>query len=164
VPYGISWSRKRFRDLPGRYDFHYADIWNSFYNPRGKIRPQDFVFPYPDNHFDISVSTSVYTHMRKAAVVNYLEQTARVTKPGGRAYFTVFGIDGVNAKSKFSFTHKGDGDWIEDISEPAMAVSYDLDWICQYLNELGAVKTEIFYGYWRGAKGPDFQDIIVVYF
>ncbi|MEP1231273.1 MAG: class I SAM-dependent methyltransferase [Litorimonas sp.] len=164
VAYGVEWSRKTFAKLSGQYNFSHANIWNSFYNPRGRLKPAEFTFPYTDGRFDISVATSVYTHMRKDAVAQYLTQTARVTKRGGRAYFTVFGHDGVNEKSKFSFTHKGDGDWIEDLSEPAMAVAYDLDWVREYLTALGAVKVDVHTGYWRGTKGLDFQDIVVAHF
>lgn len=164
VPYGISWSRKRFRDLPGRYDFHYADVWNSFYNPRGRARAEDFEFPFADDVFDISVSTSVYTHMRKKAVAQYLAETARVTRPGGRAYFTVFGRDGVGEGATYSFAHSGEGDWIEDITEPEMAVAQDMEWLRAHLMELGATKIDIYPGYWRGGEGLDFQDIVVATF
>lgn len=164
VRYGIVWSRKCFAKISDRYNFKHADVWNSFYNPRGKIDPQNFTFPYPDNHFDISVSTSVYTHMRKAAMAHYMSETARVTKLGGRAYFTIFGYDGVNDKSNFSFQHAGDGDWVEDPTEPAMAVAQDMDWLTAYLTELGASRVEIVNGYWRGEAGPDFQDVIIAHF
>ena len=164
VPYGISWSQKRFRDLPGRYAFQYVDVWNSFYNPRGKARAEDFEFPYDDDIFDISVATSVYTHMRKKAVAQYLAETARVTRPGGRAYFTVFGFDGVSEISQFNFAHAGEGDWVQDPSEPEMAVAQDLDWLRSHLEELGASQIEIYPGYWRGETGLDFQDIIVATF
>jgi len=164
VPYGISWSRKRFRDLPGRYEFQYADVWNSFYNPRGKARAEDFEFPYENDLFDISVATSVYTHMRKKAVAQYLAETARVTRAGGRAYFTAFGYDGVSDRSDYQFAHAGEGDWVQDPSEPEMAVAQDLDWLKSHLKELGARQIEIHPEYWRGDEGLDFQDIIVATF
>lgn len=164
VPYGISWSRKRFKQMPGRYEFNHADIFNTFYNPRGRARAEDFEFPYPDDAFDLSVSTSVYTHMRRKAVAQYLSETARVTRAGGRAYFTFFARDGVGPDSTFSFSHAGEGDWIEDPNEPEMAVAHDLGWLRAHLTELGATQIDLHPGYWRGGEGLDFQDIIVAHF
>jgi len=164
VPYGISWSRKRFADLPGRYNFEFVDIWNSFYNPRGKARAEDFDFPYADDAFDISVATSVYTHMRRKAVAQYLSETARVTRPGGRAYFTIFAREGVAHNSTFRFAHEGEDDWVEDPNEPEMAVAHDLDWMKTHLTDLGATQIDVHPGYWRGGEGVDFQDIIVAQF
>jgi SAM-dependent methyltransferase len=164
VPYGISWSRKRFAQLPGRYDFAHADVWNSFYNPRGRARAEDFEFPYDDNAFDVSVATSVYTHMRRKAVAQYLSETARVTRSGGRAYFTLFSHEGVGPDSRFSFANAGEGDWFEDAAEPEMAVAQDLDWMRAHLRELGATKIDLYPGYWRGGEGLDFQDILVAQF
>lgn len=102
--------------------------------------------------------------MRKKAVAQYLAETARVTRPGGRAYFTVFGRDGVREDSTYSFQHAGEGDWVEDPSEPEMAVAQDMDWLRAHLEELGATDIIVHPGYWRGAEGLDFQDIVVVTF
>jgi len=115
VPFGISWSQKHFQKLSGNYQFEHADIYNSFYNPRGRIHPKDFKFPYADNSFDISVATSVYTHMQRDEILNYLSETARVTAEGGRLYATCFGLDVssraliAQKRSHFTFNFDGQG-------------------------------------------------------
>ncbi len=170
VPYGISWAQKHFAKLGADYHFSHADIYNSFYNPRGRILPQDFQFPYEENSFDVSVATSVYTHMQKPDIANYLTQTARVTAKGGHLYATCFGLDAashalIDAKrSHFSFQYEGDGTRIESQSEPDMAVAIDLDWVFAHLATCGAREVNLLPGYWRGETGLDFQDIIIAKF
>ena len=40
VPYGVVWCRKKIPKAEG-YRFQHADVFNRFYNPRGKIAPTD---------------------------------------------------------------------------------------------------------------------------
>jgi len=170
VPYGISWAQKHFTKLGSDYSFTHADIYNSFYNPRGKILPANFRFPYADDSFDISVATSVYTHMQRAEIANYLSETARVTAKGGRLYATCFGLDEASreqmlaSKSHFTFQYEGEGTCIESESEPDMAVAIDLEWVFGHLTDCGARDITLLSGYWRGKEGPDFQDIVVARF
>lgn len=170
VPYGISWAQKHFGKKDSDYSFTHADIYNSFYNPRGKVLPANFRFPYADDSFDVSVATSVYTHMQKAEIANYLSETARVTTKGGCLYATCFGLDDASrtqiaaGKSHFSFQHTGEGTLIESESEPDMAVAIDLEWVFAHLTDCGATDIKMLPGYWRGSEGPDFQDIVVAEF
>ena len=164
VPYGIRWSEKRFKGLPGDYSFAHADIANTFYNPRGRTAAEDFTFPYADSSFDLSVATSVYTHMRSPAVRRYLRETARVTAPGGRAYFTAFLQSGAGGGSTFSFAHSGPGDWVESPHEPEMAVAHSEATLRSVLSDAGATSVEVHPGTWRGGDGLDFQDILIARF
>jgi len=170
VPYGISWTQKHFAKLGIDYRFAHADIYNSFYNPRGKIKPSEFRFPYEDNTFDVSVATSVYTHMQQAEIANYLSETGRVTAAGGCIYATCFGLDEASrtliqgGHSQFTFQYEGKGTLVESKSEPDMAVAIDLHWVHTHLTECGATDIMFLPGYWRGEAGPDFQDIIVAKF
>lgn len=175
VRYGISWSTKRFAALPGRYQFHHADICNGFYNPRGRVRAADYTFPAADGSVDVSIATSVYTHMRQDALARYLAETARVAAPGGRAFFTLFGRDGASETSVYRFAHRDGTDWVDNPAEPEAAIAHDLEAVEATLRELGASEVELYPGYWRrlpradrsrghsrpAGYGRDLQDIVV---
>ena len=52
---------------------------------RAETKASEYTFPYEDGEFDVVVLTSVFTHMLPDDVAHYLDEIARVLKPGGRA-------------------------------------------------------------------------------
>ena len=92
VNYGILWCRKRFSALPG-YRFVHANIFNTFYNPRGSEAGSSYRFPVSDFTADFVCATSVFTHMPASEVTHYLRETSRCMKRGAKAYFTAFILD-----------------------------------------------------------------------
>jgi ubiquinone/menaquinone biosynthesis C-methylase UbiE len=86
---GIDYCRKTYPDA----EFKWCDVRNDLYNPSGTIKPEQFVFPYPDETFDHVIATSVFTHLLPGAVERYLAEAFRVTKRGGSAALTFFVLD-----------------------------------------------------------------------
>jgi len=178
VRYGTLWAQKWCKRAGNGYQFAHADILNSFYNPRGFIQAADYTFPYADATFDCSLATSVYTHMDLASMRRYLSETARVTKAGGRAFFTVFGLDEHSrismeeARAMHEFPFACDGYHVQFDTQPDIAVLHDVAGIQTMLEEFGAKEVAFYPGYWRVQKKPpfdaseyqDFQDIFVVTF
>ena len=72
------------------FRFKHADIYNSNYNRQGTIQPRDFRFPYSDGAFTFVLLTSVFTHMQRTEVEQYLAEISRVLAPGGRVFATYF--------------------------------------------------------------------------
>ena len=68
-------------------------IHNAQYNPRGKQRACEYVFPYGDKSFDVALAASLFTHLRPFEGERYLEEVSRVLRPGGRLLGTWFLID-----------------------------------------------------------------------
>ena len=58
----------------------------------GRGDASEFRFPYEDDYFDVVFAPSVWTHLMPADARNYLMQTLRVLKPGGRAYLNFYVI------------------------------------------------------------------------
>jgi SAM-dependent methyltransferase len=166
VRYGITWCRKHFAQN-GRYSFFHADIYNSFYNPRGRINPAEYAFPCRTDSADVVFATSVFTHMQASEVRHYINETARIVKPGGRCYFTFFLIDEDSEQSikagtsSFTFSHQGEGCRIESTDEPDMAVAYGLPWVEETLVSAGFRVCHIVRASWRGIASPYYQDIVV---
>ena len=170
VPFGIRWCRRWARRHAASFRFDHADIANSFYNPRGTLSPAEYRFPYEDDSMDLSISTSVYTHMMRREVVHYLKETARVTAPGGRLYATAFVLDAGardalgQGRAAFRFEHVFEGSRVEEAGAPSVAVGLDPEVFSETLGEAGARSVEIRPGSWRGGAGTDFQDIVVARF
>lgn len=87
---GVAWCKKNIASRFPNFDFRCVDIYNKRYNPSGTKKSREFRFPYADETFDFVFLTSVFTHMFPEDVSHYVEQIARVLKPGGRSLVTCF--------------------------------------------------------------------------
>ncbi|MDT7602056.1 MAG: hypothetical protein QOF61_53 [Acidobacteriota bacterium] len=150
------------------FRFTHADIFNSSYNPKGKIRASRFRFPYPDASFDFIFLTSVFTHLLTEDTANYLHEVARVMKPTGRALVTFFLIDErareliAAGKSHYRFGTVLPGCRVDSAAHPEDAVAYDERDALNMIAEAGLAVRELRFGQWRGAEGLSWQDILVV--
>jgi len=164
VRFGIVWCRKRFSGSEN-YRFIHADIYNSFYNPRGSGNADSYVFPSADKSVDFIFATSVYTHMQASEVDHYLAETARCLKYGGKAYFTCFILDAesnaqiASNKTLFSFRHRsGSAAFTESVDEPDLAVAFDRVTFEAMAAKAGLIVSAFYPGSWRGTSYDDFQD------
>ncbi len=141
VPSGIAWCRKAITAKHPQFHFQVADIYNSYYNPDGRFRGQDYRFPYDDASFDFIVLISVFTHMMKPEIDHYLSEIRRVLRPEGRVLLTAFLLSadaraaierghttGANPLARrFGFSLP-DGARVDDIEKPEAAIAHDVDW------------------------------------
>lgn len=80
----IQWCQKYITPLSsGKFQFILVDILSEAYNPQGKIRGRDFIFPIDDFEIDIAIAASLFTHLLEEDAINYLKQTKRVLKKDG---------------------------------------------------------------------------------
>jgi SAM-dependent methyltransferase len=170
IRHGVTWCRKHFAQLSDRYRFDRANIYNSAYNPLGRLRASEYTFPYPDVFADMAFATSVFTHMQPDGVDRYIRESSRILKIGGLVYFTFFILDEHSeAKIKqgaasFSFRHQIGNCSVEDAAEPDGVVAYRLDWVKAALARAGFGEPCVERASWRdglGSVSPSFQDIVV---
>lgn len=169
VPVGIRWCTEHIQSRHPQFRFQHADVFNSLYNPAGKVRALDYRFPYPNETFDVALATSVFTHMLPPDVENYSAEISRVLKPGGRCLISCLlrnpeAEAGMRAgRSLLRFENSMDGYWAEVASTPEGAVSYQerdvLALLQRYQLEL---VPPIHYGSWCGRdRFLSVQDIVV---
>jgi len=170
IRHGVTWCRKHFGRLSGRYRFDRADIYNSAYNPLGRLRASEYTFPYTDGFADMAFAASVFTHMQPAEVERYIRETSRILKIGGLVYFTFFILDEhseariARGEASFSFRHQIGNCRVENAAEPDGVVAYSLDWVKVALAEAGFGDLRLEQASWRdglGSVSPSFQDIVV---
>jgi len=71
--------------------FVHLDVRNAMYNPKGRMLPDEVVLPFDDDSFDSVITGSVFTHLGTQIVCErYLDEIARVLKPGGRLFSSWF--------------------------------------------------------------------------
>jgi len=167
VNYGILWCRKRFSVLPG-YRFVHADIFNTFYNPRGSEAGSSYRFPVSDSTADFVCATSVFTHMPASEVTHYLRETSRCMKRGAKAYFTAFILDQESRGqietnlTLLTFRQEHQGAYVETPDEPDLAVAYDESAFEAMVVRSGLEVVAFYPGNWRKLPYEDFQDAYVL--
>jgi ubiquinone/menaquinone biosynthesis C-methylase UbiE len=169
VPQGIDWCQENITAWFPHFRFQRADLFNRSYNPCGRREACDFVFPFPDNSFDLVFVTSVFTHMLPADVENYLYEIARVLKNGGKCLLTYFlwnqESSELIAAGKSQLPFQAPRGVYRTVSRhrPEDAVCYDEAFIMKLQEKYGfEVVAPIHYGSWCGR--PRFlshQDIVV---
>jgi SAM-dependent methyltransferase len=168
VPEGITWCRKHISSVYSNFRFQLADVYNLMYNPRGQVQAGEYRFPFQDNEFACSFLVSVFTHMRKIEMENYLAEIARILQPGGRCLITFFLLNEESrrlirqGRSSLNFVFSLDGCWTDDESVPERLIAFDEESIAAIYDRLGLVREPVRYGSWCGRDVYlSYQDIIV---
>lgn len=166
---GIEWCNSHITPTFPNFRFSHLNIFNSNYNPSGNLAPETLSFPYPDNDFDFAFLTSVFTHLLPPAIDRYTAEIARVLKPGGKMFVTMFLINSrtqqeltsPTASINFPHQHQGYATRSKAYPEDAVAVNEDLFRSIAQKSRL-AIQEPIYFGKWAGGLGLSYQDIIIL--
>ena len=169
VPKGIHWCNKKITRRYPNFRFQIADIYNKVYNPSGSQQATEYVFPYPNESFDFTFLTSVFTHMLPLDIEHYISEIVRVLKPNGKALITHFLITQESRDlidrglSTFHFRDSRKGYWSRSEEDPEQAVGYDERFLVDLYKRHGmSIIQPIHYGSWCGRKQYlSFQDILI---
>jgi SAM-dependent methyltransferase len=164
----VVWCTRHISRKSNRFRFFHVDVKNGLYNPDGKLKPENYVFPFPDEFLDFVFLTSVFTHMRPEAIKSYLLQIGRVFKPGGRCFSTFFLIDDKtrellrSGSGDYSFRHRFSEFYADRDDVLEAAVAYDERYMRECLRQKNfRILEPIHFGSWRGHnQGVSFQDIV----
>jgi SAM-dependent methyltransferase len=159
---GINNCRRRFAGEP-HLRFAHLDVRNPEYNAQGRQSELGAVFPAQDASVDLAFATSVFTHMRLPAVARYLQECARVLRPGGRLAFTVFALSpGREANAAYPFLPFEAASAVLDPRTPERAIGHQRAALEAAIADAGLRVVEVFNGEWsppRAYEGG--QDLIV---
>jgi SAM-dependent methyltransferase len=159
VPSGIEWCRQNITARHPNFRFTLAEVFNGEYNPHGRVRPSEYQLPYADATFDLVVLTSVFTHMLPGDMEHYVDEIARVLKPGGRCFATYSLLDPQSrrlmesGRSDTRFKHAMGPCAVVDEKVPELAVAYDEDYVRDVFARRGlSTDGGIHYGTWSGRE------------
>jgi SAM-dependent methyltransferase len=159
VPSGIAWCAANVTPRYPNFRFTLADIVNREYNPDGHIAATEYRLPYPDATFDLVVLTSVFTHMLASEQEHYVDEIARVLKPGGYCFATYLLLNPESrhltaaGSSDTRFKHSLGPCAVVDLRVPELSVGYDQDYVRDVYEQRGlSTDGGIFYGSWCGRE------------
>jgi SAM-dependent methyltransferase len=165
----IAWCKENITRPHPNFEFEVADIYNALYNPKGKYQSLDFRFPYPDASFNVVFLTSVFTHMFPPDVEHYLDEIARVLKPGGRCLCTFFLLTDESSaliaagKGTHNFKYERPGYRTIHEKREEEAIAFPETYIRDLYAQRGLdVQEPLRYGSWSGRKEHmSFQDVVI---
>lgn len=173
----IEFVQRVFTPAHPNFRFHLADVYNSHYNPAGRVRPDAYRFPAADGEVDLVYAASVFTHMVPEHTAHYFREAARVLRPGGRAMFSFFLLDHYRpghrrplgfAKAAFDFDHEYGGhgaDFAIVVQEnPEQMTAYRTPLIGRLAAGAGLRLAPPIAGLWSGtvARPVAAQDLVVL--
>lgn len=159
---------------PGRpnFEFLHADIYNRHYNPSGRERAESYAFPFEPNAFDVVYAASVFTHLLPAETENYLRETRRVLRPGGRALFSFIVLDhyrgaGTTTTPRYEleFTLPDHPDVrVRDPKHPDDLIAYSIPCLERMAAAADLTIVRIFKGLWSESPGlaVNEQDLVLL--
>jgi len=164
------WARAYLPETEAAVDIHHADLGNTEYNKSGADAASRYAFPAGDADVDATFAISLYTHLLAADAQAYLRETARVLKPGGRAFITAFLMTEMAASnirggtSRMPFEPMGEGVYTTDPDTPEHAIAFDESLFLSWAQAAGlAQEGEIKRGFWFGTdRDGELQDIIIL--
>ena len=150
----VDWCVQHISTVNPRFAFVPVSIHNSFYNPRGALAPERFVFPFPDNSFDAVVAWSVFTHLYPATIEHYLSEINRMLRPGGRLGASFFVLDERargevrSGRSLYPVSHRMDGYSTSNPTMPEDLIAVDHRWLLDAFDRAGLSIDELRPGSW----------------
>ena len=169
VKSGIDWCQSHISPRFNNFHFQHSDVYNSHYNPTGKVRAQNFRFPFNEESFDFVFLTSVFTHMLPSDLENYLSEISRVLKVGGKCLITFFILNEESenlinlGRSSLDFKDEIDGCLTINKDDPEFALAYKEQFIIDLFNKYGLeISQPIHYGCWCSRNEfLTYQDLII---
>ncbi len=163
----IEWCQSNISPRFPNFHFEHVDAYNSFYNATGTVRTEEYRLPYSDGAFDFVAASSLYTHLMSVEARNYLRETYRLLRPGGRCLVTFFMVDAeaaqlmADGRSKIAF-HEQDGVYVHKVDVPAFAVAHTEGDVHEMFAVAGLRIDDIKLGVWCGRSiGASYQDLVL---
>jgi len=165
----VAWCKQNLEPRLPNFRFSFADIRSHDRNPQGAVTAADFRFPVAADTFDLALLSSVFTHMIPDAIENYVGELARVLKPGGRGFISVFLFDReaaaavASGSTIFDFRHPIGPCLTFNRDAPDDGIACRTEWFLAIVERHGLRVAQIRRGNWREVRSYEIhQDYVVV--
>lgn len=169
VKRGVDWCNSRIHKDHPNFNFQYVPLFNDLYNT-ATLKATEFIFPYPDDFFDVAFSFSVFTHMQIEEIQHYFNQIYRSLKPGGMCFSTFFLYDDsseefIATNPAFNFPVKKDEFRLMSENVKSGNIAIHKNRLTQMLERENFEVITIVDGFWKdslpdGTK-KEYQDMVV---
>ena len=138
----LDWCRANF-DAP-RFEFVQSTHASVAYRNE-QAAATTFRIPRPDESVDFVFGTSVLTHVLEPGLVNYLDEAARILRPGCFLAMSCFCSDYPPATygGRHTFPHRLGEAWVESRKVPEAAVAYSERFLLDQARRSGFAEAEL---------------------
>jgi len=168
APELIAWCKQHLEARLPNFRFSFVDVRSADRNPQGSVAATAFRFPADNNTFDLAILSSIFTHMLPEEIENYVAELARVLKPGGRCFVTVFLFDNeaesavATGSTIFDFRHPIGPCLTFDRHAPEEGIACWKQWFLDLVERNGFRIDVLQLGNWRGVRSYEIsQDCVV---
>lgn len=164
----ISWAKQEITPRKPNFCFRWGNVSHPIYNPNGIMQGIDFSFPYPPESFDYVCIPHIFMHLRSAEVRHYLNQIAKLLKPGGLCLLAGFIM---NSESEEFITGGGSSQnliyeleegFTSDRSLPERAIGFRESLLLKWIDDAGLILRQKSYGSWCGRVSFGGPDLLVL--
>jgi len=160
----IDWCASNISARRPNFSFAHLNRRSGRYNPGGEIGP--LRLPFDDGAFDVMVVKSVFTHLLRDDLEQYVREISRVLAPGGRclaSWFLFDLADGAPERLR-TFSHGDNVCRFESEQSPETAVAYAEPYLRTLLGAHGLeIRQPVYRGRWAGEEaGLSTQDLTVI--
>jgi SAM-dependent methyltransferase len=155
IPLAIDWASDHISRLHPNFLFKHVDVFSKHYNPHGKLKPDEFSFPYEPASFSFMFGSSLFTHLLPSSAERYLLEMARTMKTRGTGWVSAFLINEESAalikagKSSLALSPQSDC-WVLDPAFPETAVGLMESDLPRWCRSAGLEIKRIDRGSWCG--------------
>jgi hypothetical protein len=156
----VQWASRAFSDH-ANFSFKHLDVFNDMYNPKGK--PIEAGFDLPAGPRDFAYATSLFSHLDPDVASIYLREVSKSLRSGGVFVSTwyLYGTDTLSRSAlRYDLPHDFGYFRRQSLSNPALVVAYDEQWLSKAFREAGFKDIEIREGSWRGGSYAG-QDVVI---
>lgn len=162
----VRWCRRKITPRFPHFQFLHCDVRNKIYNPKGRVEPEAYRFPFDDGSFDLVVATSIFTHLLPEAAQNYIAECGRVLSPGGILFASFFLTEAGtrSADGELIFAHPVSPEALTANSTlPESAISYRLEWLLGVFGRSALrMRPPVRWGAWSGkTHSYSGQDVLI---
>ncbi|MCH9052459.1 MAG: class I SAM-dependent methyltransferase [Proteobacteria bacterium] len=138
----LNWCRKTMD--AERFTFMKSPHSSKSYNVTSG-NDENYKIDLPDQSVDFVYSTSLFTHLLDKQLINYIEESFRVLKPGRAMYMSVFSLDcpPPTYGSRHTFSHSVGNARVESLRQPEAAVAYNEDFLVKTSKNVGFTQASV---------------------
>ncbi|MCL2932551.1 MAG: glycosyltransferase family 92 protein [Trichodesmium sp. MAG_R03] len=164
----LEWLQQEISTCKPNFNFRFVDVYHPIYHPEGNVPLTEFVFPYPDESFDLVCLRDIFTHLQADAVGQYLREINRVLKPRGKCLLSCFLLnfesEGLTTKGKSSkkFVHQLQDCFTTNPKKPEVSIGYQESYLKQLIMEQDLNAIAKYYGSWCGRVSFTKPDLVIL--
>jgi SAM-dependent methyltransferase len=137
----LDWCRRHFDSE--RFGFHQTTHASKVYNESGS--GLSYILPIASDSVDFVFSTSLFTHLLDAEILNYMSESFRVLKPDAVMAMNCFLIDYPpnTFGYRHTFRHRLGNAYVESLKLPEAAVAFESRYLFDLAAKIGFRSSEI---------------------